>query len=40
MAEDFDEDNPASSTFNSILLMVITSIIPFALGCAVGIYAI
>ncbi len=39
-AEDFDPDHPYSSASNMIMIMVVTTIIPFAFGCAVGLYAI
>lgn len=43
-AEDHEYDENEEPTFktiyNTILVMVVTSIIPFVLGCAVGLYAI
>ena len=39
---EYDEEEGPSlqSIMNTILVMVVTSIIPFVLGCAVGLYAI
>ena len=39
-AEDFDPDHPYASASNMVMIMVVTTIIPFAFGCAVGLYAI
>lgn len=35
--EDFDEEHPYSSAINAVMIMIVTSMIPFALGCYVGI---
>jgi hypothetical protein len=39
-ADDFDPVHPYSSAANMVMIMVVTTIIPFAFGCAVGLYAI
>ena len=39
-ADDFDQEHPYASAANMVMIMVITTIIPFAFGCAVGLYAI
>jgi hypothetical protein len=39
-ADDFDPDHPYASAVNMVMVMVVTTIIPFAFGCAVGLYAI
>lgn len=35
-ADDFDEERPWGSVFNMVMVMLVTSMIPFVLGCYVG----
>lgn len=38
LAEDFDPESPYTSATNMVLIMLVTTIIPFALGYAVCLY--
>lgn len=38
--QDYDEDQAYELAVNTIIIMVVNTLIPFVLGCAVGLYAL